>query len=139
MGDTIYDLACSKIRDFDDFDAVMKEHLAAMDCRGCEEFLEFGLNAFKWLISCDEAMHEADAQGLRDYRGALYDDVTGLFRMWQRRSQDALAWIARLEQRGYTPDNVSRFHAACEAVAAIVEDRDWHARSSATFHALAED
>ena len=139
MSDTIFDLARHSIHNFVEFDPILVDHKVAMDCRDCEDFLALGLRAYKWLTSCDEARHEADAQGLIDYRGETYHEVTDLFRQWLRPCLHADKWIANLERHGYSPENLTNFRDACAKVAATIEEREWLVRSSAAFHSLAEE
>ena len=139
MTDTVFDLARTTTQDFAFTDSVLQDHAIALECRDCEEMLERGLRAYKWLMTCDESRQAADARGLLDYRGELYEEVTNLFRQWLESARQAERWILRLEQQCYTPANLSQFLEARESVVTTIEDRDWLVRSSAAFHALAEE
>ncbi len=139
MTDTVFDLARSTTQDFSFNDSVLQAHQIAMDCRDCEEVLDRGLRAYKWLMTCDETRQAADACGLIDYRGELYEEVTGLFRQWMDSARHTQEWIRRLEQVRYAPANLPKFLDAIESVIATIEDREWLVRSSTAFHTLAEE
>lgn len=137
MTDTVFDLARTTTQDFTFTDPVLQDHAIAMECRDCEEMLDRGMRAYKWLMTCDETRQAADARGLMEYRGELYEEVTNLFRQWLVSARHAEQWIRQLEQRSYAPANLPQFQAASESVVTTIEDREWLTRSSAAFHAMA--
>lgn len=107
-----------------------QQHAEAMECRDCEEFLQKGISAYKWLRRAEETMREADSEGLFDFDTELREAVGDLYQAWLQTLPLVENWIAALQQRGYSLDNLADFQAVREAVQDVIDQKDW--QSSAT-------
>lgn len=101
-------------------DELMARHLAAMDCRDCEAFLQLGIDAFHWLNRADCQTRLAVFEGRAAFDPEFDEALGNLYQMWLRPCEIAERWISVQSQRGYTPDNLAEFRECFEEVKAIV-------------------
>ncbi|MFO1019106.1 MAG: hypothetical protein U0903_00175 [Planctomycetales bacterium] len=107
-----------------------KDHAEAMNCRDCEEFLQKGINAFKFLRYAEEVMRQADYRGIEPFTGDLRETVGRLYRAWFGPCEMAEQWIETLGGQGYFPENLKAFREACDQVQEIVDQQEWHVRAA---------
>ena len=100
----------------------MLRHAEAIDCRDCEDLLQLGIDAFKWLGRADRVIRSAVYRGLAEYDPSLDVALAALYAEWLKPCTFAEGWIAQQEQRGFRVDNLAEFPSSCcEEVRAIVE------------------
>ena len=113
-------------------DELVQRHAEVRESRDCEAFLAQGVEAFKWLKNADDTMRKADYQGVFEFSRDLRQAVDLLYQAWLIPCEFAESWIASLANRGYAPDNLSRFRSACEEAEFIVQQRDWQNAATAS-------
>jgi hypothetical protein len=102
-------------------DDLIQRHAEGIDCRDCEDFLQLGIDAFKWLGRADHVIRSAVYRGLAEYDPSLDVALAALYAEWLKPCTLAEGWIAQQEARGFRVDNLAEFRACCEEVRAIVE------------------
>jgi hypothetical protein len=105
----------------DQSDDLMRRHAEAIECRDCEDFLQLGIDAFKWLGRADRVIRSAVYRGVAEHDPSLDVALATLYAEWLRPCTFAERWIAQQESRGYRVDNLAEFRVCCEEVRAIVE------------------
>ncbi|MBS0266192.1 MAG: hypothetical protein JSS02_29955 [Planctomycetes bacterium] len=126
MNNICLDLAQRHVAEYtNESDRLMREHGAAMKCRDCEEFLQQGINAFKWLRQADDFLREADAAGVEAYTAELRETFDLLYKKWLEPLAFAEQWIQENVKGGYAPDNLAEFSQICEEAREFVETREW--------------
>lgn len=124
-------LARRRIHEYADGTASWARHHAdAMECRGCEEILHKGINAYKWLRRAEETMREADSEGLFDFDSELRSGVGELYEAWLQPLPLLENWIVTLQQKGFCLDNLAEFEATREAVQDAIDQKDWQSRAT---------
>lgn len=106
-------------------DSWKQQHTEAMDCRDCEEFIQSGLEAFKWLCRSEQLVRQASYRGLCQFDDDTRSAFDMLYRAWLKPCDFAEEWIQKQVARGYTLDNLEEFRDACESVEYIIEHRGW--------------
>lgn len=104
---------------------LMERHEEAMDCRDCEDFLQLGIEALKWLQRAEEELRLSVYSGERQNSIELSDSLDRMYHMWLMPVHSAEQWVAIQATRGYTPDNLYEFRQSCEQAREVVENRDW--------------
>jgi hypothetical protein len=104
---------------------IIELHEEAMECRDCEDFLQLGIDALKWLQRAEEELRISVYSGERENSVELSDSLDKLYHVWLMPVHSAEQWVAKQAARGYTPDNLCEFREACEHARDIVENRDW--------------
>lgn len=138
MSNTLLDVTKSAVNQYvGDFDKLMEEHSQAMECRDCEDVLQVGIEAYKWLAWCEETFREAHARGIPS-NGDADQALTMLLEAWLQPCGPAESWIDRLSRMGHAPHNLSEFREACDHVRALVEDRTWSDMTAAAFDELTD-
>jgi hypothetical protein len=107
-------------------DRALVEHHDAMECRDCEEFLQKGIDAYKWLSRAEEAFLQADADGVIELTDEIEQSVKKLYEGWQQPCTFAEKWIATLTQRDYCIDNLPEFRHCCSLVRDWLDRDAWH-------------
>jgi hypothetical protein len=103
---------------------IISDHHEAMECLDCQAFLQLGIDAFRWLVSTDEIIVKAVAEGIAEYDADLESKLDELFRRWLVPCDFANEWVDVQLKRGYQPDNLRKFR-KCQAEArAIVKSID---------------
>jgi hypothetical protein len=125
-----YQIARRRVRDFTD--TVLDEHHQAMDSFNCEDFLEKGIRAEESLARLEETLREAiylkiiedpsEGPGAKQALNAFY-------LAWLHRSEEADAWVARVQANGYRLTNLDTFLRCRESVEARLDQADWLSRS----------
>ena len=125
MSDTlVFDLAYLKVSRYaHEFDDVITRHEDAMECRDCEERLQRGIDALRWLQSAERTLRQADYEGLRTFSPEAQQALYNLYEMWLATCEPANKWIAALGTKGYVPDNLALFTEACESATDLVQRR----------------
>jgi hypothetical protein len=95
----------------------------AMECRDCEEHLQKGIVALKWLQSAERTLRQADYEGLKTFSPELQRALYRLYEKWLAPCEAAQKRIVSLEANGYSPDNLVAFAEACEIANDIVQRR----------------
>ena len=106
-------------------DDVMRLRGDAMQCRNCEEHLQKGIDAYKWIRQGEDFMREADSEGILEFTKELRDAFDLLYEEWLAPCQRTEEWVTDLLNRGYRLDNLEEFRKACDEVREIIERRDW--------------
>lgn len=97
-------------------DEIMAAHSEAMTCRDCEDYLELGIKAYKWLRQSDCTLREAALDEDFDVPEEIPDIIATLYRAWLEPCAHAEKWIKQLEGRGFRLKNLHEFRDACEYV-----------------------
>jgi hypothetical protein len=117
-------LAQAQLQHFEEqLDPILRDHREAEDCRVCEQFLQHGIDAYKWLSRAEEAFLAAETEGVLEFTPELQQAIEALYHRWLAPCAAAEKWIARVEKSGYTVDNLAEFRNCCELV------RDWIERN----------
>lgn len=120
------DVAQRRVRDYtDEADSVIAHHFQAEDCWKCQEFIQKGISAYKWLRRAEEFMREADYQGIQEYTTAAQDAVEAMYRAWLCPCEFAEQWIKSNIERGFHLDNLVEFREICEEVQDVIQNREW--------------
>lgn len=109
----------------DESSQVIREHVEAMACRDCEDFLRLGISAYHWLNRAEDILRESIYAGERQDDPGLSDALDTLYSTWLSPAEVAKDWIEKLSDMDYMPDNRDEFYDTCDKVAAIVEQRAW--------------
>ena len=88
---------------------VLHEHHDAMQCRDCEEMLEAGITAFKWIVIAEKVLREADQNGIMDLTLETENAITALWEYWIKPVEKAEQLIAQTLEKGFVPDNMNEF------------------------------
>ncbi len=102
---------------------LLSRHDEAMECRDCEDLLELGIGAFKWISRAEESWRSKIYDGEAAFDSETDKALTTLYEAWLRSYECAEQNIGAQIQRGYYPDNLDKFRACCEEVRDIVEQR----------------
>jgi len=97
-----------------EFDAVIGAHRAAMNCHDCEEVLQRGIGAFRWLERAEETVVQAENDCLAPYSPEAHAAIEELYRLLTRQMGVADAHARQVIAGGFTPDNLAEFH-DCQA------------------------
>ena len=94
---------------------VMAQHRDAMKCFDCQDFLQSGIEALKWLKRAEDVIQQAAREGI-----SVPDDVPKaidvLYRTWLAPCDRAEQLIKQQKSLGYEPSNLMQFMKACEQV-----------------------
>ena len=127
-GNFVLDIATRRVHRY--ADDLMRDHAQAMECRDCEEHLQQGIDAYKWLRRAEETLREADYEGILTFSKDLEMAIDTLYKAWLGPAEHAERWIKALRQKGYTPDNLNDFREICEDVKEIVGGREWGSKAT---------
>ena len=106
---------------------LMAQHRDAMECRACEEFLDAGIAAYKWLKHADETIREAARQGF-EVSAETVETLKLLYRQWCVPCRHANKLIADQKANGFSIRNLREFEEAWEAVQSQVQrQKDYEA------------
>ena len=108
-------LAEKHIEEYRDRDAIISPHHEAMECRDCEDFLELGIEAYKWLRRADRMLRQAAVKGI-DVSAEATDALATLYRCWLIPCSHAEERIKQQEDRGFVPRNAEAFRDVREQV-----------------------
>ena len=108
-------LAEKHVSEYSNQDSFNERHREAMECRNCEDFLELGINAFKWLTQADETIRQAAIEGL-EVSENIPEVIATLYRAWLRPCDRAEALIKEQRERGFRLKNLNEFRDACDFV-----------------------
>jgi hypothetical protein len=106
---TSYDPVAFAQQEVDAFEAVLREHHEALNCRDCEEFLQKGISAYAWLERAEDTVLQAENDCLREYDQSVHDAIDALHRQWMGPRQRAERWIAELASKHFEPENLAEF------------------------------
>lgn len=109
----VYDPLTFATREVIQFDAVMEEHRAAIDRRDCEDSLQIGIVALRWLERAAETVIEAENDCLVPYSEEVHAAIQRLYEAWLQCGERAEATIGGVIAAGHTPDNLAEFHDCC--------------------------
>jgi hypothetical protein len=113
-------------------DRVIDEHYAVEDCYKCDEYLEDGIKAFKFVNYGEMVLREAAYRGLRPWTIEVDNTLKALFAFWAKTADEAELWIARIQKNGYELEHLAEFRKCREAVDEWIESRAWTDLSQAT-------
>jgi hypothetical protein len=99
------------------------EHRDAQDRRACQEWMQKGIDAFRWLQRAEETLTQAEFHGVHEMTAEERGAIESLYVAWLVPCAATEEWINVLEDRGYPPENLAEFRAACATVRRIVSDR----------------
>ena len=108
-------LAEKHIEEYRDKDEIISRHHEAMECRDCEDFLELGIEAYKWLRLADRMLRQAAVKGI-DVSAEVTDALATLYRHWLIPCSHAEERIKQQEDRGFVLRNADAFRNAREQV-----------------------
>ena len=103
--------------------ALLSRHDEAMECLDCEDLLELGIGAFKWIGRAEQSWRSKIYEGEATYDGKTDYAITALYEAWLKSCEYAEQNITIQIQRGYYPDNLDKFRSCCQEVRDIVEQR----------------
>ena len=119
-------------------DSVMKDHRDAMECRDCEDHLEKGIVAVKWVRQAEETISEAIRAGLIEFSpNRLSEIMRALLGAWLKSADKAEEWIGKLSECGHRPGNLEAFRAVASEAREAYELRQWLYVGRASHAALA--
>lgn len=126
-------IAQNRVRAYtDESDDLMKRHEEAMECCDCEDLLQIGIDAHKWLRRAEDTMREAVYLGLFEFTHEVKETLDILYAAWLEPCEFAEKWILFLDKREYIPDNLAAFRNACEKVEDTLQHRDWQNLATST-------
>ena len=108
-------LAQKRVDDYRRKDETIAAHEDAMACRDCEDFLESGIEAFKWLRRADLTLREAAVAGIQVPDDAP-EAIASLYRAWLVPCPHAQQRIKQQVERDFRLRNLREFQEACEYV-----------------------
>lgn len=108
-------LAEKHVKEYRDQDVLMSQHEKAMACRDCEDFLESGIQAYKWLRRADRVLRQAAIERLEVPEEAR-DALASLYRNWLLPCPQAEERIKQQADRDFRLKNLHEFRQACEYV-----------------------
>jgi hypothetical protein len=104
-----YDPVTFAQRGVSEFDAILAEQRAAMDCHHCEEFLQRGIAAYRWLERAEETVVQAETDCLLPFSPEAHAALDNLYRLLLRRFDEAESHARQVVADGFTPDNLAEF------------------------------
>lgn len=106
------------------YDAVMRDHLEAMDSFDCQETLDRGIQALAWLERAEQTVVSAEEDCLVEYSPVVHELIDRLYRTWLNPCHQAEAWATRVLERGYSIDNLPEFRKSCARARTWIENAD---------------
>ena len=126
MTDPLLQLADTMVSEYaSGSDDLMRQHEEAMECFDCRDHLDAGMHAFRWLRRIDQTLRELDYRGIQSLDDDARARLGRMYQTWLRTCAEAEKWIARLEAKGRTPENLSTFRECCEEARDIAARQDW--------------
>ena len=120
------DVAQRRVRDYtDEADAAISASHEAEGCWKCQDFLQKGIDAYKWLKKAEEFLREADYQGLQQFTPELQNAVDAMYNSWVHPCETAEEWASVNLARGYQIDNLQLFRETCNEVREVIQNREW--------------
>ncbi len=108
-------LAKKHVEEYSKQDSIKALHNEAMECRDCEDWLEIGLEAFRWLKQADQTIRQAAVEGFAVSSSAP-NSIATLYRAWLRPCDRAEGLAKEQIGRGFRLKNLTEFREACEFV-----------------------
>jgi hypothetical protein len=108
-------IATQRVKAYRERDALMEQHAQAMECRDCEDFLQAGIEAYKWLRQADESLREAAKAGF-DVGEEAKQALDTLYRCWLDPCEHAERRIQEQQKVGFPIANLPAFREACTFV-----------------------
>lgn len=102
---------------------LLAEHCMAMECRDCEDFLQLGIDAFRWIQRAYDHMRQCVYDKKVAFSQEAENAVTDLYASWLLPCNHAQKWAQIQLDRGYYPDNLDEFRQCREEVEDILEQR----------------
>ena len=124
--DSSFLIAQQRVRAYSERDALMEQHAQAMKCRDCEDLLDCGIEAYKWLRKADETLREAAKAGF-DVTVEVRDALDLLYRTWLGPCKHAERRIQEQQEAGFEVSNLAEFRDACEFVKRQVREQEMFA------------
>jgi hypothetical protein len=134
-------LAEKHVEEYDERDKkLIAAYRAAMKCRDCEEFLQLGIDACKFIRQADTVLRQAAVEGL-EVPVEAKDALSRLYRGWLAPCPRAEERIKQQEMQGFKPSNLKEFRDACEYVTQQVRllDMEKHLESAFQGQVFDED
>jgi hypothetical protein len=94
---------------------LMAQHRQAMECRACEQFLNTGIEAYKWVKHADDVLREAARQGF-EVKDECVEVLNLLYRQWLVPCRHAMKWVETQQANGFVIGNLEEFEAAKQDV-----------------------
>lgn len=104
---------------------LMARRQKEMACRDCEDFLQLGLDAFKWISRFEEEIRSAAYNGKVEIDQNLVGELTALYADWLGPCESAEQRIETQRVAGFVPSNADEFRRLCEQVRGLLEHRQW--------------
>lgn len=114
-----------------DQDQIMRDYYEAEDCFKCESRLRSGILAATSLFRAEEVVATAERLGLIDVSPEFQQTLKLLYARWVAPCKSAEAWVARVEEKGYTVDNLDEFRNCCAKVQEWIERNAIYEQSQA--------
>jgi hypothetical protein len=99
------------------------ERQETIERRNCEDCLQLGIEAFRWLQKARQSYQDDVYGGHSEYDDDSERQITGLYETWLKPCAMAERWIVDLQQHGFPPGNISEFRNCCVDAAAVLEER----------------
>ncbi|MBW3538844.1 MAG: hypothetical protein KY476_01100 [Planctomycetes bacterium] len=123
-------LARHRLQEYADDAELMRQHAEAVECRDCEEFLQAGIDTFRFLRTAEELLREADWRGLHPMTPETREALHFLYAAWVEPCEDTKCWIRILSERGFKPDNADEFNRVSDEAHELLERSDWQRRAT---------
>lgn len=114
-----FQLAERQMWHFEHREEANRQQFPTSEIRRCEEWLQSGIDAYKWLARSEEAARLADAEGLAELTPAADAAIAGLYQRWLAQYDLAEPWIANVLGEGHSLENLPNFQECGSLV------RDW--------------
>lgn len=109
------------VKSFSDESDVIQSSSEALECRDCEDFLQLGIDAFRWLNRADEHIRRAVFAGV-PHNEEADRALIALYKAWLAPCAVAEGRVASQENRGYQVDNLAEFRNCVAEVEALLKE-----------------
>lgn len=108
--------------------------------RNIDEFLQNGIEAYRWLCRAEETLREASYEGLFDFSSDVHEAFDALYLAWLKTSELAEPWIEVQRKEALPNELFHEYRQVRESIDEVVAQRDWAKQSRESLEArLAEE
>jgi hypothetical protein len=92
---------------------ILAQYREAMESGNCEDHLQLGIEAFRWIERAEQRVEQAAYEGKITYEPKCARAITDLYEAWLVPCDAAEERIQALLSRGYDIENVAEFRECC--------------------------